>query len=145
MVCGTDTDVGKTVVSAWLVQGLQALYWKPVQSGLEDGGDRGRVSDLLQLAADRFLPEAYAFQQPFPHWAAELDGVTLDGGTWLPPVDGALVVENRRRPDGAAHASTGCRSTSCSNGSVRLCWWRAADSAPSTTPREPGGPRPVAS
>ena len=41
VVCGTDTDVGKTVVSAWLVQGLQALYWKPVQSGLEDGGDRG--------------------------------------------------------------------------------------------------------
>ena len=25
VVCGTDTDVGKTVVSAWLVQGLQAL------------------------------------------------------------------------------------------------------------------------
>ena len=24
VVCGTDTDVGKTVVSAWLVQGLQA-------------------------------------------------------------------------------------------------------------------------
>ena len=35
VVCGTDTDVGKTVVSAWLVQGLQASYWKPVQSGLD--------------------------------------------------------------------------------------------------------------
>ena len=23
VVCGTDTDVGKTIVSAWLVQGLQ--------------------------------------------------------------------------------------------------------------------------
>ena len=30
VVCGTDTDVGKTVVSAWLVQGLEASYWKPV-------------------------------------------------------------------------------------------------------------------
>ena len=38
VVCGTDTDVGKTVVSALLVQGLQASYWKPVQSGLEGGG-----------------------------------------------------------------------------------------------------------
>ena len=47
VVCGTDTDVGKTVVSAWLVQGLNAHYWKPVQSGLEDGGDRGRVQSLL--------------------------------------------------------------------------------------------------
>ena len=95
VVCGTDTDVGKTVVSAWLVQGLQALYWKPVQSGLEDGGDRGRVRDLLQLAADRFLPEAYAFQQPVsPHWAAELDGVTLEREQLaFPSVAGPLVVE----------------------------------------------------
>ena len=37
VVCGTDTDVGKTVVSAWLVQGLEATYWKPIQSGLDGG------------------------------------------------------------------------------------------------------------
>ena len=49
VVCGTDTDVGKTVVSALLVQGLQATYWKPVQSGLEGGGDRSRVRQLLGL------------------------------------------------------------------------------------------------
>ena len=53
VVCGTITDVGKTIVGAWLVQGLQAQYWKPVQSGLEDGGDRGRVRDLLNLPAER--------------------------------------------------------------------------------------------
>ena len=95
VVCGTDTDVGKTIVSAWLVQGLQARYWKPVQSGLEDGGDRGRVRDLLNLPAERFLPEAYAFQQPVsPHWAAEQDGVTLNPEHLaLPTVDGPLVVE----------------------------------------------------
>ena len=95
VICGTDTDVGKTVVSAWFVQGLQAQYWKPVQSGLDDGGDRGRVRDLLQLGAERFLPEAYAFQQPVsPHWAAELDGVTLEPNrlAW-PTVRGPLVVE----------------------------------------------------
>ena len=32
-VTGTDTDVGKTLVSAWLTQAWQADYWKPVQSG----------------------------------------------------------------------------------------------------------------
>ena len=42
VVCGTDTDVGKTVVSALLVEGLGARYWKPVQSGVEGGGDRDR-------------------------------------------------------------------------------------------------------
>ena len=95
VVCGTDTDVGKTVVSAWLVQGLNAHYWKPVQSGLEDGGDRGRVQDLLQLAPDRMLPEAYAFQQPVsPHWAAELDSTMLNPEALVVPHCSApLVVE----------------------------------------------------
>ena len=79
VVCGTDTDVGKTVVSAWLVQGLQASYWKPVQSGLEGGGDRERVQELLNLPPERMLPEAYAFNEPVsPHWAAELDDTPLE-------------------------------------------------------------------
>ena len=95
VVCGTDTDVGKTIVSSWLVQGLGAHYWKPVQSGLDGNGDRGRVRDLLKLSDDRLLPEAYAFQQPVsPHWAAEIDGVELDPrALTLPTVDGPLVVE----------------------------------------------------
>ena len=45
VVVGTDTDVGKTVISALVVQGLSAHYWKPVQCGdLEIGGDTGRVA-----------------------------------------------------------------------------------------------------
>ena len=79
VVCGTDTDVGKTVVSALLVQGLQASYWKPVQSGLEGGGDRQRVIDLLQLPEHRWIPETYAFQAAVsPHWAAELENRVLE-------------------------------------------------------------------
>ena len=95
VVCGTDTDVGKTVVSAWLVQGLKAHYWKPVQSGLDGGGDRQRVQTLLNLSTDRILPEAFAFQQPVsPHWAAELDGVVLDPDALSRPrIDQPLVVE----------------------------------------------------
>ena len=95
VVCGTDTDVGKTVVSAWLVQGLQASYWKPVQSGLDEGGDRDRICQLLNLPPERWLREAYAFRQPLaPHWAAECDGAELDPACLgLPPCDGPLVVE----------------------------------------------------
>ena len=95
VVCGTDTDVGKTVVSAWLVQGLQASYWKPVQSGLDGGGDRERVRQLLDLPPERMLPEAYAFREPVsPHWAAELDSTVLDPTELqIPNHQGALVVE----------------------------------------------------
>ncbi len=95
MICGTDTDVGKTVVSALVVQGLGAHYWKPVQSGLEGGGDSGRLQALLQLPAERVLPEAYRLRAPVsPHWAAEQDGITIDPSRLaLPVVDGPLVVE----------------------------------------------------
>ena len=96
VVCGTDTDVGKTVVSALLVQGLGASYWKPVQSGVDpDGGDRGTVAALLKLPPERLIPEAYRLSQPVsPHWAAERDGVRIEPERLsLPGGDGPLVVE----------------------------------------------------
>ena len=95
VICGTDTDVGKTVVSALVVQGLGATYWKPVQNGLEGGGDSGRLQALLQLPATRLLPEAYRLQTPVsPHWAAELEGITIEPARLaLPAVAGTLVVE----------------------------------------------------
>ena len=103
VVCGTDTDVGKTVVSALLVQGLGAHYWKPVQCGLDNGeGDRDRVQRWLDWPVERILPEAYRFLDPVsPHWAAELasgdpqqPGPPIDPARLaLPDVDGPLVVE----------------------------------------------------
>ena len=102
VVCGTDTDVGKTVVSALLVQGLSASYWKPVQCGLDGGGDCDRLREWLQLPEPRLLPEAYRLAAPVsPHWAAELEGARagVTGGPIepsrlaLPSVAGALVVE----------------------------------------------------
>ena len=99
VVCGTDTDVGKTVVSALLVQGLGAHYWKPVQCGLEEGGDTARVAAMLGLtpaeAALRLLPEAYRYSHPVsPHWAGELEQRPIElERLALPQVSGPLVVE----------------------------------------------------
>jgi dethiobiotin synthetase len=95
IVCGTDTDVGKTVVSALLVQGLSAHYWKPVQSGSEHGGDSGWIQSLLGLPAERICPERYRLTKPVsPHWAAELDGCRIEPKRLaLPKVAGPLVVE----------------------------------------------------
>ncbi len=98
-ICGTDTDVGKTVVSALVVQGLNATYWKPVQCGLENGeGDRERVQRWLELPEDRVLPEAYRFQAPVsPHWAAALEPGNCppiaSEQLSLPSVEGPLVIE----------------------------------------------------
>ena len=103
VVCGTDTDVGKTVASALLVHGLGAHYWKPVQCGLENGeGDRDRVQRWLELPSERILPEAYRLEAPVsPHWASALEGgdplypgAPIDPQRLnLPAHSGALVVE----------------------------------------------------
>jgi len=96
VVCGTDTDVGKTLVSAVLVQGLQASYWKPVQCGeLASGGDSGQVQALTAAKTGRILPEAYKLKQPAsPHQAAAAEGISLNESQLnLPVVQGSLVVE----------------------------------------------------
>jgi dethiobiotin synthetase len=95
VVTGTDTDVGKTVFAAALAGALDGFYWKPVQAGLDDGGDRDRVARLSGLAADRLLPEAYRLTTPCsPHRAAEIDGLIIDSARLaLPDGPERLVVE----------------------------------------------------
>lgn len=60
-ISGTDTGVGKTLVSACLTRAWNATYWKPLQSGLDDEeGDTPTVSKLSGADASRLLPPAYA-------------------------------------------------------------------------------------
>ncbi|WP_010543519.1 dethiobiotin synthase [Sphingomonas elodea] len=95
IVTGTDTGIGKTVFAAALAGALGAHYWKPIQSGLEDGSDSESIAALSGLPGANILPEAYRLVTPCsPHRAAEIDGVTIDPARLaLPQVDGPLVVE----------------------------------------------------
>lgn len=86
IVTGTDTNVGKTVFAAALTAAIDGCYWKPVQAGLEDGGDSALVSALAGVGADRILPEAYRFTTPCsPHRAAEMDGEPIVPQRLVPP------------------------------------------------------------
>ena len=55
-VTGTDTGVGKTVVSAALMIRLRAAvpvrYWKPIQTGIEEDDDTATVAALARCTAD---------------------------------------------------------------------------------------------
>ena len=95
IVTGTDTDIGKTVFAAALAGALDASYWKPVQAGMEGGGDALTVAALAGLPPARILPEAYRLQTPCsPHRAAELDGVEIEiDRLALPAIHGPLIVE----------------------------------------------------
>lgn len=96
-VTGTDTDAGKTVISALLTLALDAHYWKPIQSGVNEDSDTRDVQSLTGLPQERFLPEAYRLTEPLsPHEAAAIDGVRIDlNAITLPalPQDAPLVVE----------------------------------------------------
>ncbi len=78
-VTGSDTDAGKTLVSSILVKLLHGTYWKPVQSGSNQGMDRDTVQKLTGLSDDHFLPETYVFKEPFsPNQAATLEDGYVD-------------------------------------------------------------------
>jgi len=95
-VTGTDTEIGKTLVSAILTKAWNATYWKPLQTGLADeAGDTPTVRNLAELTADRIIAPAYGLQAPLaPLAAANLEGVTINPGRLvLPAVQSPLVVE----------------------------------------------------
>ncbi len=95
IVTGTDTGIGKTVFAAALAGALGARYWKPIQSGLDEGSDSERIAELAGLPGNMILPEAYRLVTPCsPHRAAEIDGVTIEMERLaLPAGAGPLVVE----------------------------------------------------
>ena len=96
IVTGTDTEIGKTVVSAMLTLALRACYWKAVQSGTQDGTDTKSVQEMTGLPDHHFIPESYVLSQPLsPHRSAELDGteINLTNLSKIPDTDRPLIIE----------------------------------------------------
>ncbi len=80
-VAGTDTGVGKTVVSALLLRAAQRLgparYWKPLQTGDDD--DRAVVRELSGAPEATLLENHAHFRLPAsPHEAAAAAGARVD-------------------------------------------------------------------
>src|SRR5205807_8712223 len=86
-ITGTDTNVGKTVLSALLCAALPARYWKPIQTGASEGTDREQVISWAGISSEQTLPEAYIFPDPVsPHLAAERAGKEIHLGTLAIPL-----------------------------------------------------------
>jgi adenosylmethionine-8-amino-7-oxononanoate aminotransferase len=78
-ITGTDTGVGKTVVSALLMSCLKdhlsVKYFKPVQTGNESDDDSVTVMHLAGLRSQQIYPPVYRFSAPMsPDRAAALEG-----------------------------------------------------------------------
>jgi dethiobiotin synthase len=94
-ITGTDTGVGKTVLSALLCAALGASYWKPIQTGTEIDSDSCTVKLLAELTEERVLPEAHQFAPAIsPHLAARQAGEQIDlAEIKLPAGSAPLIVE----------------------------------------------------
>jgi len=94
-ITGIGTGIGKTIVSAILVEKFQADYWKPIQSGDLENSDTLLVQSLVSNSVSKFHPEAYRLTQPFsPHKSAALDGIEIDPARIIVPETGnQLIIE----------------------------------------------------
>jgi dethiobiotin synthetase len=94
-VTGTDTGVGKTLLSALLVAALQRKYWKPIQTGACEGTDRQAVMRWAEVPDEATYPEAYIFDPPVsPHLAAEQQSAEIDfDRIGRPPSPSPMIIE----------------------------------------------------
>lgn len=94
-VTGIDTEVGKTVVSAILVEALEADYWKPVQSGDLHHTDTMKVKGWVSNSRSRYFDESYRLETPAsPHLSARIDGVDIKLEEMQVPVtENHLIIE----------------------------------------------------
>ncbi len=81
-VTGTDTGVGKTVVSAALMhryrRDVALRYWKPIQTGMEQDDDTSEVVRLAACHADEVFTQGVRLPRPVsPHLAARLAGASI--------------------------------------------------------------------
>lgn len=100
-VTGTDTDVGKTFISALLVKKWNCEYWKPLQTGLdEDPGDCATVQRLLNESNAEFTnikihQPALSFRKPLSPWRCTVLENTpqIDVDSLTVPTDKVTVIE----------------------------------------------------
>jgi dethiobiotin synthase len=81
-VTGTDTNVGKTVVSAALMLRYRAetrlRYWKPIQTGIEQDDDSAEVARLAGSDNGEVFAGGARLPRPVsPHLAARLAGTRI--------------------------------------------------------------------
>jgi dethiobiotin synthase len=82
-VTGTDTGVGKTVLSAAIMHRYRELaplrYWKPLQTGCEQDDDTATVRELGSCTEAEILYDGVRLPRPLsPHLAAKLAGQRIE-------------------------------------------------------------------
>ena len=94
-ITGIGTNVGKTIVSAILTEALKADYWKPIQSGVNEGTDSTTIRTLISNSKTVIHPESYLLKEPLsPNIAAKKEGISISiENIILPSTNNHLIIE----------------------------------------------------
>lgn len=114
-VTGTDTDAGKTTVSAWICSKIHTKYWKLIQTGNDSD------SEVIRKFAPNteIIPEAYKLKAPLSAYdaankeslAIDIDKLTTNknkiviegaGGVFVPISDDFLMIDAIKRNNSKA-------------------------------------------
>ena len=76
-VTGTDTDVGKTIVSAGLCLSWPAHYWKPIQAGTDPHTDNEVMAQFIPK--ENIHPSTYVLKKfCSPNQAARIENISIE-------------------------------------------------------------------
>lgn len=114
-VTGTDTDAGKTTVSAWICSKIRTKYWKLIQTGNDSD------SEIIRKFAPNteIIPEAYKLKAPLSAYdAANIESLIINldklntvedkvviegaGGIFVPISDNFLMIDAIKRTNSKA-------------------------------------------
>ncbi len=89
-ITGTDTNVGKTIISSWLAYHTGFSYFKPIQTGSNESTDSIEVHKLTDA---KIYPETYIYKEPLsPHLAANIENSEIDiNNIKLPKADNLII------------------------------------------------------
>jgi dethiobiotin synthetase len=90
-VTGTDTNVGKTIISSWLCLHTGYAYCKPIQTGYVNGTDSDTIK---QLTSSQVYQESFLYQAPLsPHLAASLENSEININHINIPNNNNIIIE----------------------------------------------------
>jgi len=88
-ISGTDTNIGKTMISSWIALHTGFSYFKPIQTG-EDSDS----IEVDRLSGVKVYPESFCYKEPVsPHLAARLECREIDMQQIMLPQEKNLIVE----------------------------------------------------
>jgi dethiobiotin synthetase len=88
-ITGTDTDIGKTLVSSWLCLHTGYDYFKPIQTGPVNDS-----KTVASLTNNKIYKEAYIYPDPVsPHLASSIQNEIIEISKISLPASQNLIIE----------------------------------------------------